>query len=67
MTHVYGCHNRKPFATHQVAHGVDSQTGYIIRTEVQNRMAPDCQFTHTALGAVDARCSGCRHKAQEEA
>ncbi|MBK9348587.1 MAG: hypothetical protein IPN06_20355 [Burkholderiales bacterium] len=44
-------------------HGVDSQTGQIIRTEVANRMTPDCQFTKTELGKVDARCAGCKHKA----
>jgi|CXWK01.1.fsa_nt_gi hypothetical protein len=59
----YGCWNREPFATHQISHGVDSQTGQIIRTEVANRMTPDCQFTKTELGKVDARCAGCKHKA----
>lgn len=58
----YGCWNREPFATYQISHGVDSQTGQIIRTEVQNRMTPDCQFTKTALGQVDAKCAGCKHK-----
>ena len=58
----YGCWNRDPFAKYQISHGVDSQTGQIIRTEVQNRMTPDCQFTKTALGQVDAKCAGCEHK-----
>ena len=59
----YGCWNHPPFAAYQLSHGVDSQTGQIIRTEVANRMTPDCQFTKTELGKVDARCAGCKHKA----
>ena len=62
----YGCHNREPFAKYQLSHGVDSQTGQIIRTEVANRMAPDCQYTKTELGKFDPRCAGCKHKADAQ-
>lgn len=45
-----GCHNRPPFkAIMMVAD----------RVKIPFRMAPDCRYTHTALGQADQRCRGC--------
>lgn len=68
----YACHNRKPFkAITQVQDGsnlVRSTSGYVTRepiiVEAPFRMAPDCQYTHTDLGQADARCVGCKHRAE---
>lgn len=52
----YGCFNRPPFLP-------------IVRVEKAGQVAqwpfamnPDCQYTYTALGRVDPRCEGCKHK-----
>lgn len=29
-----------------------------------NPMTKDCQYTHTTIGQADAKCQGCKHKAQ---
>lgn len=60
---AYGCKDRPPFKTEQVLHGMDSQTGFYIRTVVPFRNSPDCNFTHTELGKKDPGCTGCKHKA----
>jgi len=33
-----------------------------VRIEHDHVMAKDCQFTKTALGNVDPKCAGCKHK-----
>lgn len=59
MSAVYGCHNREPFEVDQVAHGLDSATGDVIRSAIPFRMAQECQYTKTDLGKADSRCAGC--------
>ena len=61
----YACFDRPPFRTSYKA-----QDGYwddgLQRipklTSIPFRMNPDCQYTHTALGAADGRCVSCKHK-----
>lgn len=61
----YGCKNRPPFAAAQVLYGHRAVDGRPIRILVPNRMEPDCQYTKTALGQVDAGCAGCKHKTNQ--
>ena len=59
MTTTYGCHNRAPFKP--LVHSRQFGLAFPFR------MNPDCQYTHTDLGRVDAKCSGCKHRAKEAA
>lgn len=62
---LYGCHNHSPFRTSFPAQDgwfMDGVTRVARMVPVPFRMAKDCQYTHTALGAADARCVGCKHK-----
>ena len=71
MSAIYGCHNRKPLkdATTvpdgwwQMARHVQAR----ITVSVPDLMSKDCRYTHTDLGRVDAKCSGCKHRAKESA
>ena len=47
----YACHNRAPFKT-----TVAMPDGH----SFPFRMAMDCQYTLSALGQVDPRCTGCK-------
>lgn len=49
-----GCHNRAPFLP-----VVAMPDGH----SFPFRMAPDCQYTLSALGQSDPRCAGCRWRA----
>lgn len=63
-----GCHNHKPFRTSYPAQDgwfMDGVTRTPKMVPVKFRMAPDCQYTKTALGAADKRCEGCKHKEQK--
>jgi len=56
-----GCHNRAPFATEQVLHGIDSRTCEPITVVIPNVMSKDCQYTlHDKY--ADKGCVGCIHK-----
>ena len=59
MTH-YACHNRPPF---RQTVELRNERGEVV-TSFPFRMAPDCRYTHTELGQADARCDGCKHKAE---
>lgn len=64
---VYGCHNRAPFRdTVVVQQGWKSwraADGPIEResvlVEIPFRMSRVCEFTKSALGQADKRCTGC--------
>lgn len=62
---VYGCHNRKPFAPfHSYWKTIfwgSKVLGALVH--VDNRGAPDCQYTKTALGQQDPKCAECKWKA----
>lgn len=62
MSPHYGCHNRPPYIPVIELH---DHHGALV-SAWPHVMAKDCQFTHTDLGAVDARCVGCKHKAPAE-
>ena len=65
---TYGCHNRAPLKTRVVVQdgwfmdGV-SRTPHMV--SLPNPMTKDCQFTHTALGKIDKKCTGCAHKVSQ--
>lgn len=59
MSPHYGCFNRAPYIP---VIELRDHHGALVSSWL-HVMAKDCQFTHTALGAVDARCEGCTHKA----
>lgn len=64
-TRVYGCHNRKPFATHyKVGVRPEMVMGVIREVPVMqvNTGSQNCNYTHTALGQSDKGCTGCKHK-----
>lgn len=61
----YACHNRPPYRQHmKVAdgHWDDGVQRIQKLTSVPFRMNPDCQYTLTELGKVDARCGDCEHR-----
>lgn len=61
----YSCFNRAPYRSHlKVVDGYwdDGLQRIAKLASVPFRMNPACQYTHTALGAADARCVGCKHK-----
>lgn len=55
----YGCHNRAPLSDQAI-----QKPGYAIVT-VSMRFNPDCQYTRSELGRQDARCVGCRWRAED--
>lgn len=62
----YACHNRPAFRAHlkvQDGYWDDGLQRIPKLTSIPFRMALDCQYTHTVLGAADARCVGCKHEA----
>jgi len=64
-THVYGCHNRKPFATHyQIGVRPVLAEGQVQEVPVlqANTGSRDCHYTHTALGQADPGCAKCIHR-----
>lgn len=63
MSPHYGCFNRPPFVPVIELHDCRG----VLVSAWPHVMAKDCQFTHSDLGAVDARCEGCKHKAAGEA
>ena len=56
----YQCHNRPPFKTETV---LQDHHGRVV-SQWPAVMAKDCRYTHTELGKADARCDGCKHKAE---
>ena len=62
MSPHYGCHNRPPYIPVIELH---DHHGALV-SAWPHVMAKDCQFTHTDLGTVDARCVGCKHKSPAE-
>ena len=63
MTPHYGCFNRPPFVP---VIELRDHHGALV-SAWPHVMAKDCRYTHTDLGAMDARCEGCKHKAKEGA
>lgn len=59
----YGCFNRPPFVPVIELH---DHHGALV-SSWPHVMAKDCQYTLSDLGAVDARCEGCKHKVTEGA
>lgn len=65
-----GCHNREPYKPSMLVQvgcqeqplNVENTTRIPLMALSPFRMATDCQYTLTELGAVDAGCDGCRHK-----
>lgn len=63
----YGCHNRPDFATlvSNVPDGYATNHDNLVSTRLVSipfKMARDCQYTLTELGAVDERCHDCKHQ-----
>ena len=71
MSTIYGCHNRKPLKDQALVQDGWWRIGYHQEARrtvtVPDLMTKDCRYTHTDLGRVDAKCSGCKHRAQEAA
>ena len=66
-TDRYGCHDRAPFIATMTAQDgwVDdfrTRTPHMVESPI--RSEPECQFTLSALGRNDARCSGCSHQTE---
>ena len=57
MSPHYGCHNRAPFLA---STELRDHHGRIV-SSWPNVMRKDCAYTTSDLGAVDARCAGCKH------
>lgn len=66
---TYGCHNRPPLKSvvavqdgwvHDFMSGATKRTGVLVSSPFL--MAPDCQYTKTALGQADPKCEGCKHR-----
>lgn len=65
----YGCHNRAEFrAVLPVQDGwwLDGKTRVPKMHGVPFRMARECHYTHTDLGQADARCTGCKWRAEKQ-
>ena len=45
---------------HDFMSGATKRTGVLVSSPF--RMAPDCQYTKTALGQADPKCEGCKHR-----
>lgn len=58
MTKPYGCHDRKPYAPAYFATGGTTPIPHVFTTT--------CQFTKTALGKTDPKCTNCTHKELEK-
>lgn len=58
MSPRYGCFNRAPFIP--VIELRDCRGALV--SAWPHVTAKDCQYTLSDLGAVDARCEGCKHK-----
>ena len=71
MSTIYGCHNRNPLKdAATVPDGWGEMAPFVqarITVSVPDLMSKDCRYTHTDLGRVDAKCSGCKHRAKEAA
>ena len=71
MSTIYGCHNRKPLKdAATVPDGWGQMARHVqarITVSVPDLMSKDCRYTHTDLGRVDPKCSGCEHRAKESA
>ena len=64
----YGCHNRaayRPAEAVQDGNYLDGYTRTPRMIAVPHVMTTDCQFTHTELGKIDAKCAGCLWKHKE--
>ena len=64
-TKRYGCHNRAEFAPIYkigtrpvIAMGVSRE----VPVMQANTASKHCNYTHTALGQSDGRCTDCKHK-----
>ena len=65
-TDRYGCHGRAPFVTTMTAQDGwtnDFRTRTPNMVEVPVRSEPECQFTRSALGQADQRCTMCKWSA----
>ena len=60
MSPHYGCFNRAPFIP--VIELRDHRHHDRVVSSWPHVTAKDCQYTLSDLGAVDARCEGCKHK-----
>lgn len=63
----YGCFDRPPLRTQVVVQAgffMDGVTRTPRMVSTPNPMTKDCQYTHTTIGQADAKCQGCKHKAQ---
>ena len=61
-----GCHNRPTFRAVmpvQDGHYLDGTTRTPRMVASVFRMAPDCQYTLSALGRVDSGCTDCKWRA----
>lgn len=75
MSAVYGCHNREPLrdrATVQAGFtpvtcnpNYATDTRHQVLKVIPDPMSKDCQYTHSALGQADAKCQGCKHRAEK--
>lgn len=64
-----GCHNRAPYrASFPAQDGwfMDGVTRVPRMVSVPFRMAPECQYTTSALGQADAGCTGCRWRKEPQ-
>lgn len=61
----YACKDREPYVQTVRMQGGWIQGGPYRVAEMKDvpfRMNPDCQYTLTELGKVDARCGDCKHR-----
>lgn len=75
MSAVYGCHNRAPLRDtvevqvgwHKVMRDMNTYavTRHPDMAAIPQPMTKTCQYTHTDLGQVDARCAGCKHRVEK--
>lgn len=69
MSDRYGCHDRAPYKASQAVqdgHYLDGYTRSPRMVPMPHAMTTDCQFRHTDLGKIDAKCEGCKHKKGEQ-
>jgi len=62
---LYGCHNRKPFASDHTLYGIAQKTGQPISVTIVNRLSMDCRYAANDK-YNDKGCHQCKHKLKKE-
>ena len=61
----YGCFNRPEYRKMlpvQDGWWLDGHSRVAKMAASPFRMSAECQYTHTALGQIDQKCVGCKHR-----